>query len=331
MKRLFIVLCAALLPLTFAAGACGPDGDDGGSDENDTGTEMDTAVDTGGDEDTGTEEETGMPDAEPDTAEECMLSRPVDLDGSVEIHPATSTIESGVTLENTELTLYNAFEILGGMPFEPLDYKPESACESAVTSFTTTDTMTSFSLPQVETQPVQTGLVGFIDDSSDGDDTFVQTATGLASASDFEGDVSQLDLPSAAFAVGNQTIEDIASAAGTTKSDWLSKGIMLGRFHDSNGDPVADVQVVKVDNSGNITETLGDAVYPNSDFSDATAASDGGATSDNGIFIVPDKNLTRFGGTQSSTADDSLDTETQQGATVSDTVFTLELEVNSGN
>lgn len=330
MKRRCSTICAALLSLALVAAGCGDDGgsDDDGTDGNDTGTVMDTGMDDNGGDDTGTDD-TEMADmgSEDTAGGGCDLTRPVTVNGTAQIHPVTSAIDGDANLENTEITLYNAIGVIGGNP-SALTYKSDGECQDAKMAFTATETSKSFTFNSLETDGLSTGLVSFVDDSSDGDDSFVQTASGLAQASDFEGGPESFDLPSAANAVTSKTIEDLASAAGSTKSDWLEKGIMLGRFVDADGNPVADVKVGTV-SDGEISETIGTAVYPNSDYSDATVGSNGGSTSDNGVFIVPDRSLTSFGGTETSTGDSSLDTGSQQGATVSDTVFTIELEVGA--
>lgn len=320
MRRLATMFFTLLLPMTLGAAACGPDNGGGNGSDEDTGTAMDTS--NGGD-DTG-DEDSGGGDADA-TTETCSLDQPTDISGQVSVHPVTSQIDSGVNLENTKVTLYTALNIIGG-GLNPIQRDPgEGACVDATQTITSTEAMASFSLSQTETADVSNGLVGMVDDSMEGDDSFVQTATGLAAADAFGPDVSEYQVSSPSFAVTQATLDQLASAAGATKSDWLDNGVMLGLFVDSEGNALSGVQVGKV-SGGSIESTLANAVYPNSDFSDATTGADGGATSDNGVFIVPNQDLKTFGGTKMSTADDSLDTATQQGATQSDIVFTLTLQ-----
>jgi len=315
MKRLFVTFCAVLLPLTLTLGACG---DDDNGNGNDDGNGNDTGM-----ADTSVPEDTGSSDVA-----ECEQDRPVTVSGSVEVHPVTAEIDSGVTLENTKVTLFPAGSLLSPAP-TPLEFAGDSGCEPAMQMFTATESSASYSFADLGTSPITLGLATTVDDSEEGDDTFVRTATAVASAGSFQG-VEEFDIDSPSFVVSQTTIEDLASAAGASKEEWLSNGIMFGRFVDADGNPRADIQVGRVD-SGEIAETLDSAVYPSSDFSDATTGAEGGATSEAGLFIVPNRSLTPFGGTMTSSDASSLDTASQQGATVENTVFTLELGPANGS
>jgi hypothetical protein len=305
--------------MTLGLAACFPASGGGSGSDDDTGT---TDTFTGGDD-------TGGGDADAE-AETCSLDQPADVSGNAQIHPVTAEVDSEADLENTKLTMYTALSIVSGS-LAPIERDPgQGACVDASTEITSAESSASYDLSQVETADIAQGLVGMLGDSMAGDDTFVPTATGLADGSAFDEDVSEFEAEPPAFAVTDSTLEQLASAAGVSKDDWLSNGIMLGRFLDREGNPLADVQIGTAPKESAIDTILDDAIYPNSDFTDATAGADGGATSDNGVFIVPNRTLTTFGGTKTSTDDDSLDTETQAGATQSDIVFTLELQERMG-
>jgi len=302
MNRLVATICAVLVPVTLAIGGCGDDGNGGSGGSGDSGR----PADAGGGE----------------------VDRPVTVSGPVEIHPVTAELDSDATLENAQVSMFTAVSILGPNP-SPLEFDTGDGRGPAVQTFTTTDSMASYEFEDLETGPIESGLVAVVDDAAEGGDTFVRTGTAIRDAEDFEGDVDSEDVPLAAYAVSQSTLDTLVEIAGATTEEWLSEGLMIGRFVDTEGNPVADVRIGTASGQ-NFAGPLDDAVYPNSDFTEVTTGDGGGATSENGVFVVPNQDLDIFGGTRTSTGEDSLDTQSQQGATVSDTIFTIQLTVAPG-
>lgn len=332
MKRVLAIAVTLLVPVTLTFGACGDSGGNGGggSDGNGNGSGTDTGVSDVG-------EDTGMTNGGEDTQtngddtseEGCDLAAPIAISGTLATHPVTNAeaVDGEATVENSRLGMYAALGIIqsqDGIESNPLPLGTESGpCAEAVSTFDSAETSSPFTLDAVDVDDVVTGLVGVADDSSDGDDTFATTATGLAAADALGEDVSDVS----AFVVSNATVDKIAEISGQSRDDLMSAGIMLGLFVDEQGQPVEGVKVGKVEQQE--VSPLDSAIYPNADYTDASTGSDDGSTSANGVFVVPDQgSLTTFGGTQEAP---SVDTSTQQGATTPGVVFTLVLTVESGS
>lgn len=329
MKRVLAIAVTLLVPVTLTFGACGDNGGNGGGGSDGNGSGTDTGVSDGG-EDTGMTNggEDAQTNGEEDTTEEgCELAKSRAISGTLATHPVTNAeaVDGEATVENSQVGMYTALSIIqNGKDADPLPLGTESGpCEEAITTFDSAEASSAFTLDAVDVDDVVTGLVGVADDSSDGDDTFATTATGLAAADSLSEDVSDVR----AFVVSNATVDKLAEISGQSREDLMGAGIMLGLFVDEEGQPVEGVKVGEVQQQQ--VSPLDSAIYPNADYTDSTTGTDDGSTSANGVFVVPDQpSITTFGGTQEAP---SVDTSTQQGATSPDVVFTLVLTVESGS
>lgn len=325
MRKLTVLFLTLLVPAALTVGGC-DGGDNGGNNGNggkedtgggmadttveDTGgSGMDTtaAADTSGGEDTsgGDTSGGGMDTSEEDAGDMmCMYSQSVDVSGEVQLHPLTTESDMSETVNGLNLSLISAASAIGGSP----SVLKKADCNEASVDFTAMDTKASYSFKGVNVSNVITGLVALVDDaSSAGSDDFVPTATGLAD--DFSSPVSGIP----AFALSKAAEGAIAQAAGMSAGDLTNQGFILGMAIDASQNPVSGLQVaVKGDGS-----PISKAIYPNKDLSGT-----GSATSDNGIFIVPQAGLKEY------VLIDSMGTEVsggQQGASAAGLAFTMTL------
>jgi hypothetical protein len=333
MKKNIVALLTLLVAGSLVLAGC-PDDDE---DDQDTGMpedtmEMDTSEDTS--MDTEMDAADTVADTDDDDAgdvEECTIEKPLAVDGDLALHPLAVQADMNTTLENTELSLITALSALGGTP----SVLPAGEdCAPAVTSFTTTEQMASWSFDSVDVNSVIQGLVALVDDAEgSSEDNFVATATGLAGgeiADDMPDDVTG----SQAFVLSTAAEQALAEANGGSAGDLISDGFILGMFVDSNGDPVSGIKVGEVtstDMDDNPTEAaaIDKAIYPNSDLTDVTTGADGGSTSDLGVFIVPQATLKPYVGTTGDMGE--IASSSQQGASAAGVAFVMNLVVTNNN
>lgn len=330
MKKNVFALLTLLVAGSLLLAGC-PDDDE---DDQDTGMpedtmEMDTSEDTSMDTMADTEADT-EDDVAPDV-EECTLEKPIAVDGSLALHPLSLQADMNATLENTQLSLVSALGVLGG---SPIVLPQGDDCSPAVETFMSMDQMASWSFDAVDVDTVSTGLVATADDAEGSmEDNFVTTATGLA-GSEIAGDMPDDVTGSQAFLLSSAAEQAIAEANGDAAGELISEGFILGMFVDSNGDPVSGIKVGTVeskDGDGNPTEAaaIDKAIYPNNDLTDVTTGSDGGSTSELGVFLVPSATLDDYVGTTGDMG--AIASSSQQGASAAGVAFVMNLVVTNNN
>lgn len=295
---------------------------DGSPDPDTVAPPSDTVADSGpNDSSTADTADSGTEDTGRDLSGSCTVQEPRKFGDSLSLHPTALKLDPNGNLDGAELKLTSALSFIGGSSTPLIRDPGQGSCRDATTTFSTTATKATWSLDRVEVDSVSRGILGLVDSASSGSNKFVRTASAIVGSEIAQKQVSAATNADV-FAVTDGTIDEIASISPKTRQELLQDGLILGRFVDSAGRGVENLQIGTV--SGGTVSTISDAMYIDDTYTKITT---GGATASNGVFLLTGRSLNTYGGKKQGDSSGTLVTESRSAATVSDTVLVLTLQL----
>lgn len=258
-----------------------------------------------------------------------------DLSGAFALHPATSALDSEANVKDGRFHVTSMGRLIS-QSFRPLTQKQQLGeeafeCVPAQKSFAMEQPGGMWSFESVNVAPVfalgGTALMGVAGNAPDDSQKFTTTISPLATPDSLE-EAEEVD-GLTGFAVTSNTVDTIASITPQSKTELMEQGLAIGFVVNAEKEPVSGVKVGQFDPEQGVVAPLDRAMYPDAMFSEVTPGAEGGATSANGVVLIPGIPPGPYAGTV--TSDGALATQPIVGFTIPQTVYALPILYTAGS